>query len=171
MDGPEASSSNDFTDHTQSSPFFGYTCWRWDNHAREVDYESKLTDLIVFILKAELGLKKFFLVTAPFEDRKSPDIPPLYLAAALGLYWPCNKLAQSGTDGNEKKGYWGTALHVASARGNENIVRLLLDHGANINLKSERCDTALHVALTSNDEDSSIFTPPWSRCQCTRGNS
>jgi hypothetical protein len=119
---------------------------------KSVDHESELTDLIVFILKAELGPRKFFLARFVSKDLKSPDISPLYLAAFLGLYWPCKKLAQSGTDGNEKWGYWGTALHVASGRGDENIIRLLLDHGANINLESESRETALHLAISCSNE-------------------
>jgi hypothetical protein len=93
MDGLEVSSSRDFMDLTQSRPIFDYACYYWDNHAREVDYESKLTDLIVVILKAEPGLRRFFLYTAESDDRNSPDISPLYFAADMQLYWPCKKLA------------------------------------------------------------------------------
>jgi len=147
MEDFEAGCSIDFTDLAQSRSFYDCACYHWDSHAREVDYESKLTDLIVLILKAELRPRRFFLEKAKFEDWESPDIPPLYLAAAMALYWPCKKLAQSGVDGNGQRGFWGTALHAASSCDNENIIRLLLDYGANINLEAGRFGTALHVAI------------------------
>ena len=146
MEDFEPGCSGDFTGLTQLGSFFEYACYHWDSQAREVDYESKLTDLIVLILKAELRPRKFFLKKEDFEDGESPDIPPLYLAAATELYWPFKKLAQSGVDGNGQEGYWGTALHAASACDNENIIRLLLDYGANINLEAGRFGTALNVA-------------------------
>jgi ankyrin repeat protein len=147
MDDLEASSSNDSTDLTHSRSFSDYACCHWDSHAREVDHESELTDLIVFILKAELGPRKFFLARFVSKDLKSPDISPLYLAAFLGLYWPCKKLAQSGTDGNEKWGYWGTALHVAISCSNEKLVRFLPHHGADVNARGEIFGSPLQCAI------------------------
>jgi ankyrin repeat protein len=152
-DGPEASSSNYFIDLTHSRPFFVYACRHWDNLARKVDYESKLTDLIISILKAELRLRKFFLTKAVPDDLKSPDIPPLYFAAALQLYWPCKKLTQNGVDGNGQEGYWGHALQAASTFGAKNLIQLLLYHGADANIRGGHYETALNGALSSRNEN------------------
>jgi hypothetical protein len=152
-DGPEASSSNYFIDLTRSRPFFVYACRHWDNLARKVDYESKLTDLIISILKAELRLRKFFLAKAVPDDLKSPDIPPLYFAAALQLYWPCKKLTQNGVDGNGQEGYWGHALQAASMFGAKNLVQLLLYHGADANIRGGYYETALQAASIAGAEN------------------
>ena len=47
----------------------------------------------------------------------------------------------------------GTALHRAVLRGHMDIVDLLINNGANVNLKSESGDTALHYAAKKNHID------------------
>ena len=48
--------------------------------------------------------------------------------------------------------YYGNALQAASARGNEPIVRLLLEKGANINVQGGGYGNALQAALAQGNE-------------------
>ncbi|KAL0253214.1 hypothetical protein SLS55_010186 [Diplodia seriata] len=58
---------------------------------------------------------------------------PLQAASLERNYMEVQELLQNGADVNGRAGYYGTALHVASDHGFENIVQLLLDHGADVN--------------------------------------
>ncbi|KAF4953661.1 hypothetical protein FSARC_12346 [Fusarium sarcochroum] len=48
-----------------------------------------------------------------------------------------------------------TALHVASKKGNESVVKLLLDKKANVDLRDRDGNTALHLAAGASDADNS----------------
>lgn len=64
-------------------------------------------------------------------------------------------LLNLGVDANARGGEYDTALIAASAKGELCLVRLLLDHGADIHHMSDRHGTALDAARASN----SALTP------------
>ncbi|KAL8990355.1 MAG: hypothetical protein Q9169_008142, partial [Polycauliona sp. 2 TL-2023] len=90
--------------------------------------------------------------------RRLDGIPsPIYYASLLGLDWTVRTLLDEGADIDtvEEGGFYGTALQVASARGRETVVQLLLEEGANIHAHHARFDanhpnrfhgSTLHVA-------------------------
>jgi ankyrin repeat protein len=53
---------------------------------------------------------------------------------------------------NEKNKYGETVLHRAARGGNEAIVRLLVDLGADVNAKDKYGETVLHWAALRGDE-------------------
>jgi ankyrin repeat protein len=135
--------------------FVAYAEINWVEHARKADYESRLVDLIVFILAAPHQLRAGFLEFLPDADYEgdSKDFSPLYLAAYGGLYFPCKQLIEKGADIDAQGGWCGSAIQAAimtpkSESASESlrlsIVKLLLDHGANV--QGGLFDPALHDA-------------------------
>jgi hypothetical protein len=126
-------------------PFFYYASACWEDHAQTVEYESKLSYLIISLFELEQPLKGLFPGERE-DDQKSGDLTPLYHAAFQGLYWPCKKLIENGADVNMQGGYYGNPLQAASMEGHENIVQLLLHHGATVNLQGGHYGSALQAA-------------------------
>ncbi|KAJ5330532.1 hypothetical protein N7476_000315 [Penicillium atrosanguineum] len=72
---------------------------------------------------------------------------PLFLALRLGWLDIAQSLLSYGADPNETDIYGDTALHVATRKGHEKAVALLLDQtGLEVNATSRDGETALHVA-------------------------
>lgn len=58
--------------------------------------------------------------------------PPLYYAAHIGLKAVVYSLFEKNVDINAQRGVYGSALQVASVRGHERVVQILLEIGADI---------------------------------------
>ncbi|XP_031784194.1 putative ankyrin repeat protein RF_0381 [Nasonia vitripennis] len=92
-------------------------------------------------------------ITLNVEDKKFPVIQPLWYAIINGRYQIAKILIRAGADVNRRAGdqchfdYRGTPLHFAAMKRNEDLVELLLAHGAKINACNSRKDTALHYAV------------------------
>jgi ankyrin repeat protein len=56
-------------------------------------------------------------------------------------------LVASGADVNAQDDHGNTALHGAAARGADQIIQFLVDHGANLNVKNKQDRTPLEVAM------------------------
>jgi hypothetical protein len=128
--------------------FLQHAAINWEEHARKADYESKLVDLILLVLAAPHQIRAALLSYIPDTDeaKRGNGLSPLYLAACLGVYFPCKQLIEKGADIDAQGGRFGTALQAASFFGYESIVNLLLDHGANVNIQGDRYGTALEAA-------------------------
>ena len=87
---------------------------------------------------------------ADVTARDKTDSTPLHLASSKGSSNTVKLLIQHGADANAKDGRHATPLHLAasshlSLKGN--VVRLLLDHGANvITDKDDRDQTSFQIA-------------------------
>jgi hypothetical protein len=125
--------------------FFYYASGRWVYHARRVEYESKLSYLIISLFELEQPLKGLFADEIN-DNQESGALPPLYHAAFWGLYWPCKKMIENGADVNMQGGFYGNPLQAASITSHESIVPLLLHHGANVNLQGGYYGSALQAA-------------------------
>ena len=70
----------------------------------------------------------------------------LYIAAKNGFYDICQFLLQIGMDPNETQNSESTPLHAAAYYNHLEIVQLLIDYGAKVNLKNNFNNSALDEA-------------------------
>jgi ankyrin repeat protein len=70
-------------------------------------------------------------------------------------------LFRVGVDVNAQDDHWGTALHVAVQTGQLAVIKMLLDKGADPNVKNHKGFTPLELALLQweNDEAIELLTP------------
>ncbi|KAJ7481286.1 ankyrin repeat-containing domain protein [Mycena galericulata] len=73
-------------------------------------------------------------------------LPPLYIAASLGIGRIVWELLESGTDINAHGGKYGNALQTTSHWGHIEIVHLLLRSGADVNAQGGKYGNALQAA-------------------------
>lgn len=82
--------------------------------------------------------------------------PALWLAAALGEPAKVRRLLMEGADIEEKGGRWElqcTPLHIAAQEGSEEVVMILLEHGADVSDKAKfRGATPLGHAIVQQYE-------------------
>ena len=76
----------------------------------------------------------------------------LHLAASGGHLAVCRLLVEAGTglDDLTEAGLYGAPLHYASGKGFDDIVKLLLESGADKDLQSEDGCTPLYYAVLGN---------------------
>mmetsp|Transcript_38459 Transcript_38459/g.69315 ORF Transcript_38459/g.69315 Transcript_38459/m.69315 type:complete len:299 (-) Transcript_38459:183-1079(-) len=82
---------------------------------------------------------------------------PIHEAANAGAEEVCRVLIEASPECAESENAFGnTALHAATRSGSADVVKLLLDRGADPNKANHRGSTALHIAcfLASNQKDS-----------------
>ncbi|KAJ7460264.1 ankyrin repeat-containing domain protein [Mycena latifolia] len=86
-------------------------------------------------------------IRAQEDWSSSPILPPLYIAACLGICQAVCELLQQGADMAAEGGSYCNALQVASSRGHTKIVRRLLEQGAEVNAEGgEGYNSALQAA-------------------------
>lgn len=62
-------------------------------------------------------------------------------------------MCKNNADLNHVEDNGDTALHIATKRGNIEIVKMLLDHGAKIDLKNVNDKTVLDIAKENNRDE------------------
>ena len=72
------------------------------------------------------------------------------------LYWDSNYLDRVTEDGANQ-----TALHIACHNGDSDSVRVLLQYGANTDVRSNSTDTTLQITCESRDSDSVKMLPQY----------
>ena len=90
------------------------------------------------------------------------NLTPLYYAASFGLYEVVQDLLGRGVDINAQGGlYRGTALHAAIFRGHQDIMKLLLDSGAGIEIMDANGMTPVEMMIyyTRDDTIAEKFAP------------
>ncbi|MDP8255127.1 MAG: ankyrin repeat domain-containing protein [Candidatus Alcyoniella australis] len=77
----------------------------------------------------------------------------LHRAVGAGHLEIARELIAAGADVNVRTGAFGwTPLHIAAAKGNDEMVGLLLDSGAEVNATDENQHTPLDYALAKGNE-------------------
>ena len=119
-----------------------YACENWTKHAVYADsHQGILKDLGLELFRRS-GLRRSWFYyfrhhygnpLVPGLEWKSEDIPPLFIAASVGVLGIVKVLLDSGHDVNECCAH-GTALETAAAQGQNAVLRLLLENGADPNL-------------------------------------
>ena len=77
---------------------------------------------------------------------------PLALAAYLGYEDVAQTLIANGSDIDWRDSWGTTALHYATYKNSCAVIRVLVEHGADVNVSSERKGTPLHSAAAIADK-------------------
>ncbi|KAL8924377.1 MAG: hypothetical protein Q9172_002724 [Xanthocarpia lactea] len=152
----------DDSSRDQHPPLVRYAAEFWFEHFRK--FESCTHDTSAFrpflerLFVSSPGAFQNWLLWYDVNIRRGHGLPamarrldsapsPLYYAAFLGLEDPVRLLLASGVDINAYGGRYGTALIAAASQGHEAIVKLLLDHGAEVDAEgSSVFSTALSAS-------------------------
>lgn len=93
------------------------------------------------------GFETSFYQSIDFSLPESLDVPPLVRAAQAGSNVEVEQLLDRGTDiEGQHKSSGRNALAVAAHCGNDNVVKLLLQHGVRNDMRDASRSTALHLA-------------------------
>jgi ankyrin repeat protein len=136
-------------------PLARYAAEHWTRHARAATQDAdRVNQLSIRLFHSERD------VYLNWIRLSNPDMPgigfdmtqstinvasPLYYASLESLVKPVARLLEKGGV-NAQGGRYGNALQAASRRGNEAIVRLLLEKGANVNAQGGEYGNALCAA-------------------------
>ncbi|KAF7505691.1 hypothetical protein GJ744_000540 [Endocarpon pusillum] len=135
-----------------------YAILHWPEHARSLISSEDIFDLSQPFFMKKSPVRQSWLDSyrrGPRDVHLSRSIPLLYLACFLGIFALVQKLlCENGwrhrlkyhININKKDGDGKALLHRAITGGNELIVRLLLEKGADIETKDGYGQTALHIA-------------------------
>ncbi|KAJ3847393.1 ankyrin repeat-containing domain protein, partial [Lentinula lateritia] len=134
--------------------FVTYAVQYWLSHASKVEelkVEGQSQNLICAMLKnSEQFTRWEEMLFKYIHLRWSPKAGPLYYGALNGLYGAVHYLIQSAHNVkqfvNARGRDYGNALQAASLHGNESIVKLLLEHHADINAQGGQHGNALQAA-------------------------
>ena len=132
-------------------PLMDYACWYWDTHARVADqHQGILKDLALeFLRRSDLRKAWFRMIYpgGPLDTREEEleYIPPLFIAASIGILGSVQTLLESGHDANERCAL-GTPLERAARQGPDTVLRILLEYGADPNLLGRDDYPPLQVA-------------------------
>ncbi|KAF8532395.1 hypothetical protein JB92DRAFT_2682269, partial [Gautieria morchelliformis] len=121
-----------------SYPLSSYAARYWMFHAQpDNDEEPTLHRLIMELLQPEHAVYSNWLrlwnPDLQQEGGHSMKCSPIYYTAMAGLRTVSSSLLTKGSDVNAWQGCYGNALQAASFGGNDALVRLLLDKGADVN--------------------------------------
>ncbi len=122
-------------DRYRRYPLLGYATQQWARHTQKLEDlgEPLWSVLKPFLFSADEGRGNFLAwvqLLIP-ESKNIARTPPLYYAASFGLTAVVKYLLEAGTDTEVRGGRCNaTPLNIASYRGYADVVKLLLDHGA-----------------------------------------
>ena len=140
-----------------SGALAGYAAEHWTAHARVENIASQFRDGIKDLFDAD---KPYFEAWVGLHDMDAknrdyfPNTPdsepkarPLYYAASCGFLELVEHLTLNYPQhASARGGLWGTPLHSASFEGYFQVVRCLLRHGVDVNVRNSADDTPLLLA-------------------------
>ncbi len=145
----------------KSWPLLEYTAFHWPTHVERLGdhlpptVERLMHNLFDSSEKERGGAYGFWLrALNPNDEWEVQHTEPLYYAASFGLVHVVRSILKStlGADIDAQGGRIGwTALQSAVYRGNYEVVKLLLHHGANPYAQDSFGETALDIARDGRD--------------------
>ena len=162
-----------------------YAVLEWPYHCQKaedtiLDNEAEKIVVLDFLLspstfskwvEERASLDGFFMVQFGLDRMSAFGPPPLHVAFFFNLWGVAQELLTlSDIDINASDATGSTALHVASSRCNEHVLRDLIDWGADVDIADAMGLTPLHKAvqsanhpavkelLTADTRGSSLFT-------------
>ena len=151
------------------APLLVYASTYWSRHALncEPDLSNNLKDLILrfFVSKEALGMWRSIVspetgestLFSFSENQSGPTClthctPSLYYAACLGLTSIATELLKNSSVSVDQEGPSGTPLQIASLKGHEATVLVLLENGADPNARCGDNQSALEAACISGNQ-------------------
>ena len=141
-------------------PFLEYAYPFWGDHVADAGYDPAVHNAVMQYVSDENKIAAFIQAawclssdaTAEWDVRKSANA--LHVAAWFGLTLVVKDLIRQGIDVDSKDPKYGqTPLMYACRRGQTASVRLLLQHGANVNMYSHRGSCPIHEAVNARNLD------------------
>jgi ankyrin repeat protein len=123
----------------KAHPLASYSARHWVDHVKFENVASQFEDSMERLFDPKKPYFEAWTQIHDIDDEKGlRQATPLYYAVLCGFTSLANRLlVVDAEDVNAECGYHGSPLHAASYRGHVDTVRLLLDHGANVNARSE----------------------------------
>lgn len=161
-------------DYQSQRPFTTTAARQWTQYAMQVEaHDDQLVQLMNdFLLSDNRERARLnWLYLKDSEDRLIPNrewytgwfraspekLVSLTIASVCGLYHFVESLLLRGTDPNVFCPVWGSALYAASYGGHENIVRLLLSHGAKPNMRTGQGELSIAISSPNSAKRLEIF--------------
>ena len=133
-------------------PLFLYAAQYWDTHARFEDVSSRIKEGIRrlfdadqpyfgrWVLTYRYDIGYVILRSVPFGP---PPVVPIDIASRLGIYDAAEYIIAEHPEQMEDH---VTPMHAAAETGHANILTLLLEHGANVDVRDTMRQAPLHRA-------------------------
>ncbi|KAL8658442.1 MAG: hypothetical protein Q9202_007559 [Teloschistes flavicans] len=140
------------------NPFLDYAARYWGHHVRESGREADLLPRVLDFMfmtsnlsvATQVTCQDFIYKSWDSYPAKTPILPPLQIAAYFGLVDAGAILIEKGADVNESVLKGVGALGIASQRGFDRFVGLLLDGKADVHEAYRHRITPLHRAASQN---------------------
>ena len=141
-----------------SGALAGYAAEHWASHAHVENIASQFRDGMQDLFDPDKPYFEAWVKLHDMDDAKNgeyflntpvyePRARPLYYAALCGFLELVEHLTLKYPQyASARGGLWGTALHSASFEGHLQVVRYLLQHGVDVNVRDSVVDTPLLLA-------------------------
>ncbi len=144
-------------------PILQYAAKFWPDHARAIqgnDITEADIEVLKFLESPDVLRNSLSIFDedswsgGPFSERRIEVASPVYYAAFHSLRNTLRAMLQEGTEMiNLTGGNYGTALIAACCQENLDIIKILIEAGAEVNIQAGECGTALRAASVFDNLD------------------